>query len=100
MLLIKTDKAELDKEHIELNKKVEEANNERIQLQNNLAFFSDTSADNPLVKDVTTKIDRLSEQIDQWTDKINALKSMKRGLKKQAEESTPTEENSEENETA
>lgn len=99
MLLIKTDKAELDKEHIELNKKVEEANNERIQLQNNLAFFSDTSTDNPLVKDVTTKIDRLSEQIDQWTDKINALKSMKRGLKKQAEESTPAEENSEENET-
>lgn len=95
LLLIKGDKAELDREHIDLNKKVEEANNERIQLQNNLAFFSDTSSDNPLVKDVTTKIETLSKNIDDWTEKINALKSFKRSLKKQEEESTTESEESE-----
>lgn len=95
LLLIKNDKSELDKEHIELNKKVDEANTERIQLQNNLAFFSDTSSDNPLVKDVTTKIDTLSNNIDAWTEKINTLKSFKRSLLKQEEEANPEEGNQE-----
>ena len=95
LLLIKNDKTELDKEHIELNKKVDEANTERIQLQNNLAFFSSTSSDNPLVKDVTTKIETLVKNIDAWTEKINTLKSFKRSLLKQEEEANPEEGNPE-----
>ncbi len=82
LILIKDNQDGLNKEQILLNKKIEESNNELIQLQNNLSFFSNTSTENPLVKDVNTKIERLTDKIESWKYKLNQIKTLSRELKK------------------
>lgn len=85
LLLIKDNQDELNKEQILLNKKIEESNNELIQLQNNLAFFSNTSSENPLVQDVNTKIEQLTNKIKSCKSKLNQIKTLSRELKKSLE---------------
>ncbi len=94
LALIKNDEAGLNKEHTFLKKKIDEINTELIQLQNNLQFFSSSSNDNPVVVEVTTKIEKLSAQKEAFEEKTNAIKSLKRNLKKQqqAEEESDQEE--------
>ena len=94
LALIKNDEAGLNKEHTFLKKKIDEINTELIQLQNNLQFFSSSSNDNPVVVEVTSKIEKLSAQKEAFEEKTNAIKSLKRSLKKkqQAEEESDQEE--------
>jgi outer membrane murein-binding lipoprotein Lpp len=54
-------------------------------LQNNLQFFSSSSNENPVVVEVTSKIEKLSAQKEALEEKSNAIKSLKRELKKQQE---------------
>ena len=56
-----------------------------IQLQNNLQFFSSSSNENPVVQEVTTKIEKLSTQKEALEEKTNAIKTFVRRLKKQNE---------------
>ncbi|MGB2341188.1 MAG: DUF349 domain-containing protein [Flavobacteriaceae bacterium] len=101
LILLKDNQDGLNKEHILLNKKIEESNTELIQLQNNLAFFSSTSSESPLVQEVNSKIEKLNIKVEQWKNKLNQIKSLSRALKKQNEapeaEST-SEKSQEENE--
>lgn len=94
LALIKNDEAGLNKEHTFLKKKIDEINTELIQLQNNLQFFSSSSNDNPVVVEVTSKIEKLSAQKEAFEEKTNAIKSLKRSLnkKQQAEEESDQEE--------
>ncbi|MDO7592375.1 MAG: DUF349 domain-containing protein [Flavobacteriaceae bacterium] len=85
LLLIKDNQDGLNKEQILLNKKIEESNNELIQLQNNLAFFSNPSSENPLVQDVNSKIEKLTTKIEQWKTKVKQIKTLSRELKKSLE---------------
>ena len=87
MMLLKDNQEGLNKEHILLNKKIEESKNELIQLQNNLAFFSNTSADNPVVQEVNSKIELLTNKIENWKTKVNQIKALGRELKKSQEQS-------------
>lgn len=89
--LIKNDTDALNKEHAFLRKKIEEINTEMIQLENNLQFFSASSGENPVVAEVTTKIEKLSQQKTSLSDKTNAIKSLKRNLNKQLEADEATE---------
>ena len=59
-----------------------------IQLENNLQFFSSSSGENPVVAEVTSKIEKLSQQKSMFSDKANAVKSLKRNLSKQQENET------------
>ena len=86
LALIKKDSGGLNKEHSALKKKIDEINTELIQLQNNLQFFSSSSNENPVVQEVTTKIEKLSTQKEALEEKTKAIKSLKRVLKKQQEE--------------
>ena len=86
LALIKNDASGLNKEHSALKKKIDEINTELIQLQNNLQFFSSSSNENPVVQEVTTKIEKLSTQKEALEEKTKAIKSLKRLLKKQQEE--------------
>ena len=86
LALIKNDASGLNKEHSALKKKIDEINTELIQLQNNLQFFSSSSNENPVVQEVTTKIEKLSTQKEALEEKTKAIKSLKRLLKKQLEE--------------
>ena len=85
LALIKNDTNGLNKEHSALKKKMDEINTELIQLQNNLQFFSSSSNENPVVQEVTTKIEKLSAQKEALEEKTNAIKALKRSLKKQQE---------------
>ena len=101
LILLKDNQEGLNKEHILLNKKIEESNTELIQLQNNLAFFSSTSSENPVVQEVNSKIEKLNHKIEQWKTKLNQIKSLSRALKKQSkadENEASSEELQEENE--
>jgi len=88
LLFIRHDAQALNKLHNELRKEVDQLNNERIQLENNLQFFSNSSADNPVVAEVTKKIEQLTQKKAALTEKTNAIKTLKRQLNKKNEEAS------------
>ncbi|MDG1058390.1 MAG: DUF349 domain-containing protein [Flavobacteriaceae bacterium] len=85
LLLLKDNEEGLNKEHILLKKKIDESKTELIQLENNLAFFSTTSSENPMVQDVNAKIKKLNNQIEHWGSKVTQIKTLSRELKKSLE---------------
>ena len=92
LLLLKDNEEGLNKEHILLKKKIDESKTELIQLENNLAFFSTTSSESPMVQEVNAKIKKLNDQIEHWGNKVKQIKTLSRELKKQeATENTETE---------
>ena len=98
LLLLKDNEEGLNKEHILLKKKIDESKTELIQLENNLAFFSTTSSESPMVQDVNAKIKKLNDQIEHCGNKVKQIKTLSRELKKQEAietetENTETEEN-------
>ena len=82
----------LNKEHSQLKKQLEEIAQELIQLENNLQFFSSSSEDNPMLKEVNQKIAQLNQQKSNLEEKANAVKSLKRKLIKQNEAEEETQE--------
>ena len=89
---IKEDAQGLNKEHSQLKKQLEEIAQELIQLENNLQFFSSSSEDNPMLKEVNQKIAQLNQQKSNLEEKANAVKSLKRKLIKQNEAEEETQE--------
>ena len=92
LLFIRHEAQALNKLHNELRKEVDQLNNERIQLENNLQFFSNSSADNPVVAEVTKKIEQLIQKKAALTEKTNAIKTLKRQLNKKNKEAASEEE--------
>ena len=74
-----------------LKKKIDESKTELIQLENNLAFFSTTSSESPMVQDVNAKIKKLNDQIEHWGNKMKQIKTLSRELNKQEAIETETE---------
>ena len=89
---IKEDARGLNKEYSQLKKQLEEIAQELIQLENNLQFFSSSSEDNPMLKEVNQKIAQLNQQKSNLEEKANAVKSLKRKLIKQNEAEEETQE--------
>ena len=85
LLLLKDNEEGLNKEHILLKKKIDESKTELIQLENNLAFFSTTSSESPMVQEVNAKIKKLNDQIEHWETKVKQIKTLSRELKKSLE---------------
>ena len=54
--LLKNNSDEMNKKLQFIKRKISELEDESNQFQNNLEFFSDSSSDNPLFKNVSTKI--------------------------------------------
>lgn len=69
-----------------IRKKIDESKNEIRQLENNLQFFSNTSEDNPIVKDVIKKVESHKRALDSWNAKLKKLNILKNNLNKEAEE--------------
>ena len=59
---------------------IEEFNSEARQLENNLDYFSNSSSDNPLLTEVTSKLDRLKSEIEKHKEKLNGLRKLKREI--------------------
>ncbi|WP_115462481.1 DUF349 domain-containing protein [Winogradskyella aurantiaca] len=66
----------LDNEQNFIRKKIEDVKSEINQLENNLQFFSNVKDDNPLVKDVHSKIDAHKQELDTWKSKLKKVRSL------------------------
>ncbi|MEL6304283.1 MAG: DUF349 domain-containing protein [Bacteroidota bacterium] len=60
-------------ERVFIRRKISEAQSEIRQLENNLQFFSNASGDNPLVKEVVSKIDKHKATLETWQAKLKKL---------------------------
>ena len=76
--IIKNDENELSREIRNIKKVLEEFNSEARQLENNLDYFSNSSSNNPLFTDVTTKLDRLKSEIEKHKEQLVGLRKLKR----------------------
>ncbi|MDG2397579.1 MAG: DUF349 domain-containing protein [Flavobacteriaceae bacterium] len=74
LYIFKNDQMILNNEKKSLVKKIAETKSNLIQLQNNLEFFSDSSAVNPIVKDVNSKIKDLKITLEILKEKFKIIK--------------------------
>ncbi|QOD61925.1 DUF349 domain-containing protein [Polaribacter haliotis] len=75
-LVANKDFRKLDSEQMFIRKKIDEVNREISQLENNLGFFSNAKADNPLVTNVKKQVEQFRVDLDIWKEKLNYLKSL------------------------
>lgn len=69
-----------------IRKKIEESKSEINQLENNLQFFSNTSGDNPVVKEVIKNIETHKAALSTWKAKLKKLNILQNNLNKTDEE--------------
>ncbi|MFX0558313.1 DUF349 domain-containing protein [Maribacter sp. CXY002] len=75
-----------------IRKKMDESKNEIRQLENNLQFFSNSSEDSPIVKDVIKKVNEHKEALSSWKAKLKKLNIMENNLHKEVEDNDDSEE--------
>ncbi|MGI9532716.1 DUF349 domain-containing protein [Lutimonas sp.] len=66
----------LDSEQLFIRRKIDEITKEIKQLENNISFISNASADNPLVKNVYKNIEEYKKSLQIWKRKIDYMKKM------------------------
>ncbi|MDH7447028.1 DUF349 domain-containing protein [Aquimarina sp. 2201CG14-23] len=59
-----------------IRKKIDEANNEIRQLENNLQFFKHAKDDNPLIVEVQKNIEKHRESLQVWKNKLQKIKQL------------------------
>ena len=74
--LSKSDSEEINKKIQFIKRKITELEDESNQIQNNLEFFSNSSTDNPLFKNVSSKIDSINEKVEFWTQRLRKVKKV------------------------
>ena len=73
--LSKADSEEINKKIMFIKRKISELEDESNQFQNNLEFFSSSSSENPLFKNVSSKIESINEKIEFWKARLRKVKS-------------------------
>ena len=71
--LLKSNSDEMNKKVQFIKRKISELEDESNQFQNNLEFFSESSSDNPLFKNVSAKIDNINNKIEFWKKRLNKI---------------------------
>ena len=71
--LLKSNSDEMNKKVQFIKRKISELEDESNQFQNNLEFFSESSSDNPLFKNVSSKIDNINNKIEFWKKRLNKI---------------------------
>ncbi|WP_340076701.1 DUF349 domain-containing protein [Leptobacterium sp. I13] len=66
----------IENEKVFIKRKIEELKAKVRQFENNMQFFSNTSNDNPMLKDVVNTIEQHKESLALWKAKLKQLKSM------------------------
>ena len=74
--LSKTDSNEINKKIQTIKRKISDLEVESNQFQNNLEFFSSSSSENPLFKNVSTKIESIEKKIEFWRDKLKKIEKV------------------------
>ena len=75
-LLDQKNSRKLDSEQLFIRRKIDEITKEIKQLENNISFISNASADNPLVKNVYNNIEEYKKSLEIWKRKIDYMKKM------------------------
>jgi len=70
------DVRKLDGEQLFVRRKIDELTKEIKQLENNISFISNASADNPLVKNVYKNIENYNKDLNVWKKKLSYLKEL------------------------
>jgi hypothetical protein len=98
-ILLQNDPNKLQKELNEIKSSLSKLKTERTQLENNLEFFSHSSSENPLYKNVEKQIKSCQTKIDKTQEEYIRLKQIKNAQIKlanqQAEDALENEENHE-----
>ncbi len=66
----------LNSEQLFLRKKIDETNRDIQQLENNISFISNVSADNPLFKNVNKNIEKHKRELEMYQNKLRYLSSL------------------------
>ena len=74
--LSKADSNEINKKIQTIKRKISDLKVESNQFQNNLEFFSSSSIENPLFKNVSTKIESIEKKIEFWRDKLKKIEKV------------------------
>ena len=74
--LEQNDVRKLDGEQLFVRRKIDELTKEIKQLENNISFISNASADNPLVKNVYKNIENYNKNLDVWKKKLSYLRQL------------------------
>ena len=98
LLLIENNEDELNQEIQDIRRKTDEVNAEIRQLENNLEFFSNTSSENPLFKEVSSKIADLKNRNKFWENRLISTRQIKRKFKAKLDEEATNESQSKESE--
>jgi TRAP-type mannitol/chloroaromatic compound transport system substrate-binding protein len=75
--LANSDTRRLDNEKVFIMRKIDEVQHEIFQLENNIQFFANAKADNPMVKEVVKNIERQKEELATWKEKLKQLRNLK-----------------------
>ena len=71
--LLKNNSDEMNRKLQFIKRKISELEDESNQFQNNLEFFTDSSSDNPLFKNVSTKINTINDKIEFWRKRLKKI---------------------------
>jgi hypothetical protein len=71
--LASLDSRKIDGEKIFIIRKIDEVQNEIFQLENNIQFFANADASNPLVKEVYKNIEKHKDELATWKEKLKQL---------------------------
>ena len=74
--LSKADSNEINKKIQTIKRKISDLEIESNQFQNNLEFFSSSSSENPLFKNVSTKIESIEKKIEFWRKKLKKIEKV------------------------
>lgn len=94
----KDDEQAIYNERTFIRRKIDESKSEIRQLENNLQFFSNASEENPLVREVYSKLEGHKTDLATWKEKLKKLNIMENSLNKAGTEDQESEEGSSEEE--
>ncbi len=75
-ILESNDKKKLKQEAQFIQRKIEELSGNILQLENNLAYISNATKDNPFVKEVNKSIEKHKEEQKIWEDKLQQIREV------------------------
>ncbi len=71
------DERSIEREQFFLRKKIDEVQNEILQLENNIQFISSSSkGENPFIKEVQKSIERHKDELKLWKEKLSKLRAI------------------------
>ena len=84
----------LARERDQVRRKIDEANKELMQLENNMGFFSNAGSNNPLLKEAEKNIQQQKNQIEALKEQMKMLNVKIREMKQAQEEGAESDESS------